>query len=100
MSKKNITFKKAVIKGWVETNKPPQQVKTYTADSNGASADMLKSKAGVVMDKAIKATKALSSAPMGKTKLRGVFMRPQGGDDSQAKLVVVDDDNVAQFAQG
>ncbi len=84
--------KKLNIKGWVPVRSKRTPVKTYKADFSGASPDVLKSKAGVAVPKKAK--------PVGPTKLRGVYVRPEGGDDSQAKLLVVDANNKAHYAQG
>jgi hypothetical protein len=45
-------------------------------------------------------TDAAKSAAPKKSKLRGVYLRPEKGTDASAKLVLVDKQNNPKYAQG
>jgi hypothetical protein len=80
--------KKKILKGWVELDQKPMAQKTYPADMASAPARVRR------------ATDAAKSAAPKKSKLRGVYLRPERGSDASAKLVLVDKKNKPKYAQG
>jgi hypothetical protein len=80
--------KKTILKGWVELDQKPMAQKTYRADMASAPPRARQ-----------RADAAKSGAPK-KSKLRGVYLRPEKGTDGSAKLVVVDKQNNPKYAQG
>lgn len=81
--------KKKILKGWVELDQKPMAQKTYAADMASAPARVRRS-----------ATDAAEQAAPKKSKLRGVYLRPERGSDASAKLVLVDKKNKPKYAQG
>lgn len=80
--------KKKILKGWVEVDQKPMAQKTYAADMASAPARVRRA-----------ADAAKTAAPK-KSKLRGVYLRPERGTDASAKLVLVDKQNKPKYAQG
>jgi hypothetical protein len=80
--------KKKILKGWVELDQPPMAQKSYRADMTSAPPRSRQT-----------ADAAKSAAPK-KSKLRGVYLRPEKGTDASAKLVLVDKQNKPKYAQG
>lgn len=80
--------KKTILKGWVELDQKPMAQKTYAADMASAPARVRRA-----------ADTAKHVAPK-KSKLHGVYLRPERGSDANAKLVLVDKNNNPKYAQG
>jgi hypothetical protein len=80
--------KKPILKGWVELDEKPMAPKTFAPDMSSAPA------------RARRAADAKKKAAPKKSKLRGVYVRPERGSDANAKLVLVDKKNKPKYAQG
>jgi hypothetical protein len=81
--------KKSILKGWVECDQKPMAQKTYAADMTSGPTRVRRA-----------ADAARRAAAPKKSKLRGVFLRPESGTDANAKLVLVDKKNKPKYAQG
>ena len=80
--------KKPILKGWVKLEQKPMAQKTYAADMASAPARVRR------------AAQAAKRVAPKKSKLRGIYLRPERGSDANAKLVVVDKKNKPKYAQG